>query len=166
MSFEPASENDLDAVMAIERTPGYEWFIGRPEREEHLALMRSSDALHLLWREGGAVAGCVLLTRLDTGHVAHARTIALARPGEGVGRRFVPALIDWVFGQTPAHRFELHTSAENTRAIRVYEREGFVREGVFREVFKAPDGRFVSALGMSILRPEWEVLRASSPPSG
>lgn len=161
MSLAPATAADLDAVMAIERTPGYEWFISRPERDEHLAFMRSSDALHLVWREGGGVAGFALLTGLDTQHVVQAKTIALARAGEGLGRRLVPALIDWVFERTPAHRFELKTSAENPRAVRVYEREGFVHEGVFRETFRAPDGRLVSALSMSILKPEWAALRTA-----
>jgi RimJ/RimL family protein N-acetyltransferase len=75
-----------------------------------------------------------------------------------LGRRFVPALIDWRFEGTETHRLELDCSMENPRALRVYAREGFVQEGVAREIYRTPEGRFVSSAMLSMLRPEWAAL--------
>ena len=55
MSFEPATEADIPTIMEIERTPGYENFIGTWSAEEHLARMRSPDARYIVWRERGEV---------------------------------------------------------------------------------------------------------------
>jgi diamine N-acetyltransferase len=161
MSFEPATEADIPTIMAIERTPGYENFIGVWTAEEHLARMRSDDARYIVWREGGEVLGFVIFLKLaDPNNLAEARRIALAQTGTGLGGQFIPAMMDWLFENTPAHRLELECSVENPRALRVYKREGFVREGVKREVYLMPDGGYVSLAMFSILRREWEARRA------
>lgn len=160
MSLEPASAADIPAIMRIERTPGYDWFIGRLDEDKHRAQMASDDARYLVWREDGEVAAFVLLLKMTNPHgVVEAKTIAAARPGEGLGRRLVPALMDWVFENTGANRLELDCSTANTRALRVYDREGFVREGVVREVYRLEDGTYISSVLFSILRREWEALR-------
>lgn len=160
MSFESATEADIPAIMAIERTPGYDYFIGSWTADEHLEHMRSDDGRYFVWREGGEVAGFVIFLKLtNPNRVVEAKRIALAQAGAGLGRKFIPALMDWVFENTDANRLELDCSMKNPRALRVYEREGFVREGVVREVYLNPDGTYVSSALFSILRREWEALR-------
>ena len=166
MSLEPATDGDLAAVMRIERTPGYELFVGSNTGEEHRAMMRSPGGRYFVWREDGEVAGFAILLKLDDpNRVVRAKRIAVATAGQGVGGAMVRAVMDWVFEQTEANRFELDVSMENPRAQRVYLREGFVTEGVVREVYRAPDGRYVSSMLMSILRREWAALprRAAGP---
>jgi RimJ/RimL family protein N-acetyltransferase len=158
--LEPASAADIPAIMRIERLEGYDWFIGRFDEDKHREQMASADARYLVWREAGEVAAFVLLLKLTNPHgVVEAKTIAAAEPGKGLGRRLVPAVMDWVFENTEANRLELDCSMVNPRALRVYEREGFVREGVVREVYRLEDGAYVSAALFSILRREWEALR-------
>lgn len=160
MSLEPASAADIPAIMRIERLEGYDWFIGRFDEAQHRAQMASDDARYLVWREDGEVAAFVLLLKMsNTSGVVQAKSIAAAEPGKGLGRRLVPALMDWVFENTGANRLELDCSVANPRALRVYEREGFVREGVVREVYRMEDGRYISSVLFSILRREWEALR-------
>lgn len=160
MSFEAASDADIPTIMEIERLPGYENFLGAWSAEEHRARMRSEDARYIVWREGGEVIGFVIFLKLaDPNNLTEARRIALARPGKGLGGRFIPEMIDWAFQNTPVHRLELECSVENARALRVYRREGFVREGVKREVYRLADGRYVSLAMFSILRREWEARR-------
>jgi len=160
MSLEPASEADIPAIMRIERLEGYDWFIGRFDEDKHRAQMASPDARYLVWREDGEVAAFLLLLKMTNPHgVVEAKTIAAAEPGKGLGRRLVPALMDWVFENTDANRLELDCSTANPRALRVYDREGFVREGVVREVYRLEDGRYISSVLFSILRREWEALR-------
>lgn len=159
MRFELATEGDLDAVMAIERDPAYALFIGGFERARHTANRRDPDWRYLVWREDGGVAAFVLFDRMtEPDRIVRAYRIAARTPGAGLGRRFLPALIDWVFERTDVHRLELDCSMENARALRVYAREGFVREGVAREVYRTPEGRFVSSAMLSMLRPEWAAL--------
>jgi RimJ/RimL family protein N-acetyltransferase len=78
---------------------------------------------------------------------AHAR-------GRGVGTEATRLLIDYVFDEIddpPVHRVALGVFAFNPRAIAVYERVGFVREGVFRGALRW-DGRFVDSIQMAMLR--------------
>ncbi len=63
-------------------------------------------------------------------------------------------IIDHAFGTTPLHRIELDVIAFNPRALRVYERVGFVIEGRRREAFTFDGVRYDDII-MSILRPEW-----------
>ena len=122
--------------------------------------MASPDARYLVWREGGEAIAFVILFKLaDENRVVLAKRIGAAKTDTSLGRRFIPAMVDWVFENTPANRFELDCSMENPRALRVYERDGFVREGVVREVYRADDGRYISSALFSILRREWEALR-------
>ena len=101
----------------------------------------------------------ILFKLTDENRIVLAKRIGAAKTDTSLGRRFIPAMVDWVFENTPANRFELDCSMENPRALRVYEREGFVREGVVREVYRADDGRYISSALFSILRREWEALR-------
>lgn len=146
---------DIPAIMAIERLPGYDLYIGRHDGDEHAAFQASEDAAEFVWEQDGRVRGFALLQKLASPHIAQAKTIAVDARGEGLGRPFVRALIDHVFTATGAHRLELDTSAENPRARRLYESLGFVHEGRVRDVYRY-EGRYISSDLFSILRPEWE----------
>jgi RimJ/RimL family protein N-acetyltransferase len=53
------------------------------------------------------------------------------------------------------HRLFLRVYADNVRAVRSYEKAGFVLEGRLREaVYKF--GRYDDVLIMSVLRSEWD----------
>ncbi|MCG5436294.1 GNAT family N-acetyltransferase [Micromonospora foliorum] len=56
------------------------------------------------------------------------------------------------------HRISLEVFAFNPRARRVYEKVGFVAEGVLRQVLRDGDD-WVDATVMSILAPEWAAHR-------
>jgi RimJ/RimL family protein N-acetyltransferase len=68
---------------------------------------------------------------------------------KGLGTRLIRAAI----GQARDrgfHRVELHVHADNPRAIALYEKVGFVREGVARDAVRI-DGRFVDSIGMAVI---------------
>ena len=115
---------DLPAVMAIERLPGYEVFVGRFELAEHEAEFASPDARYLAWREGGSVAGFVILQEFRQPMVL-LRRIAVAEPGLGTGTRLFRAAGDWIFASTAAEAVKLHVRTANARARHIYVREGF-----------------------------------------
>ncbi len=82
--------------------------------------------------------------------------------GAGFGTDALEALLDFGFGRLRFERMSLEVYPTNARAIRSYEKAGFVREGVARHgVYR--DGQFVDVVDMAILRDEWAARRASEP---
>jgi RimJ/RimL family protein N-acetyltransferase len=77
--------------------------------------------------------------------------------GKGFGTDAMNALIDFGFGELRLERIGLEVDPDNARAIRSYEKCGFVREGV-RRAARHHRGRMMDALVMSIIRPDWEKL--------
>jgi RimJ/RimL family protein N-acetyltransferase len=78
--------------------------------------------------------------------------------GRGIGPEAMKAVIDHLFDvtptPTPTHRLELDVYSINSHAIAVYDRLGFVHEGVNRDALLW-DGMFADAIQMPVLRPEW-----------
>jgi putative acetyltransferase len=72
--------------------------------------------------------------------------------GQGLGARLLQACIHkaWAKGLT---RIELAARADNTRAIRLYERLGFQHEGIKRRGMRF-DGVYFDTVSMGLLRPE------------
>ena len=80
---------------------------------------------------------------------------------QGLGTEVSEAVLRWAFDQANLHKVSLRVLADNPRAIHIYERLGFTRDGVLRdEQFR--DGRFVDIVIMSLLEDEWR--RASRVP--
>lgn len=52
---------------------------------------------------------------------------------KGYGPESLVVLLNWLFNNQNAHRVWLTVQANNPRAIRAYEKVGFVREGVMRD---------------------------------
>ncbi len=67
-------------------------------------------------------------------------------------------MIDYAFGDLDLHRVELLADEQNGRAIRCYEKCGFVREGLLRD-HRRVDGQFSNTIQMSILANEWKGAR-------
>jgi ribosomal-protein-alanine N-acetyltransferase len=77
--------------------------------------------------------------------------------GAGLGTDAVNALADFCLGQLRLERLWLITDSVNARAQHVYEKAGFVREGVLRRAFYQ-DGVFQDDIRMAMLRSEWDAL--------
>ena len=65
-----------------------------------------------------------------------------------------------MFTHLPIHRISLDVFDFNPRAAHVYERVGFVREGVLRDALHW-DGEYHDSIVMSILRPDWDIARGA-----
>ena len=73
---------------------------------------------------------------------------------KGLGTDAMRTALGYAFDRLGLHKVNLDVIEYNARAIRVYERCGFVREGVRRdELYKR--GRFVNLIRMSILDSEF-----------
>lgn len=116
------------------------------------------SSLHLLAVAEGAViasAGIHLLAwtprRRHVGGLG--MSVAAAWQGRGVGSLLMKALLDWADNWMSLLRIELTVYTDNARAIALYERFGFVREGTHR-AYAMRDGEYVDAYAMARLHPQ------------
>ncbi len=77
--------------------------------------------------------------------------------GRGLGTDAVNTLLDFGFGELRLERIYLHVFDYNPRAIRSYEKSGFVREALLRRA-RFHRGAHHDVILMAILRSEWEAL--------
>jgi RimJ/RimL family protein N-acetyltransferase len=87
----------------------------------------------------------------------------VADRGHGYGTEATRLLLDFAFKDLNLHRVYLHVFNSNAVAIRVYERVGFVREGLLREAAHI-NGAYVDVVVMGILRAEYVDKKGGSDP--
>ncbi len=156
LTLRAAAAGDLDAIMAIERTPGFERWVGRSSAEEHRAMMNDANYAYLVGEADDAVVAFAILRDLGDQHGnRYLKRVAVERPGEGVGGAFLARVVDWAFDRVGAHRFWLDCFSHNARAQRVYEKLGFTRDGVLREAYLGADGVRRDLTMMALTRPQW-----------
>ncbi|MFQ6020158.1 MAG: GNAT family N-acetyltransferase [Dehalococcoidia bacterium] len=85
--------------------------------------------------------------------------------GRGYGTDAILAFLGYLFNELKLHRVWLAPQVLNARAIRAYEKAGFVREGVFRESDWF-EGHFMDTVVMSILEQEYRARRDRPAPEG
>lgn len=74
---------------------------------------------------------------------------------KGYGTEAMRLMLKHGFDNLNLNRIQLRVHANNLRAIRAYEKTGYVHEGRFRQgVFK--NGQYDDVLFMSVLRSEWK----------
>ncbi|WP_246731585.1 GNAT family N-acetyltransferase [Methylocapsa sp. S129] len=152
---------DIPFIMATERIEGYELLLGRSDEVWHRAALGDARFAYFIGKLGGEAIGFTILR--DWGapeRVTHIKRFAVVRPGQGLGKPLLRAVMDAVFAQTSAYRLSLGLFPENARARRVYENSGFQVEGVSRGSAYF-NGVNRDELVMSILRPEWAQMRAA-----
>ena len=74
---------------------------------------------------------------------------------QGYGSEALGLMVQHGFGTLNLNRISLRVFADNPRAMRSYEKAGFVQEGCLREAHYH-DGAYVDVLVMSMLRSEWQ----------
>jgi L-phenylalanine/L-methionine N-acetyltransferase len=73
--------------------------------------------------------------------------------GRGVGHQLLSAITDWADNWANVLRLELTVFADNARAIGLYQRHGFVKEGHMTG-HALRDGKYVDAWAMARLHPK------------
>lgn len=74
--------------------------------------------------------------------------------GKGYGVEATKLLLDFGFNELNLHRIQLNVIAYNEKAIKTYERAGFKKEGVHRELVNRDGTRYDLYL-YGLLRNEW-----------
>ena len=80
--------------------------------------------------------------------------ISRAYQGQGYGSEAIKWALDFGFRRAGLHRIGISAFEYNSRAIRLYERLGFVHDSKQRDKYWH-DGRFWDEVGLSMLEDEW-----------
>lgn len=75
--------------------------------------------------------------------------------GQGLGTEAIRVLARYLFEERSHHRLTIDPAADNTAAIRAYEKVGFRRVGIMRNYERGPDGAWHDGLLMDMLREEF-----------
>ena len=112
-------------------------------------------------RSGNRLVGTCAFSQLDGDNGSALFHITIGERdawGRGYGGEATSLMVDHALGSLGLHRVALSVFAFNERAIRAYERVGFVHEGRAREAIWR-DGQWWDEIHMSVLEPEWRARR-------
>jgi RimJ/RimL family protein N-acetyltransferase len=121
-------------------------------REFLLGLMQKGDAAFVALAKGEVVGWCDIQRYPFPAH-SHRGTLGMGvvpdYRGRGIGARLIDQALSRAFA-TGFIRVELSVRADNQRALRLYEKVGFVREGVLRDAVFV-DGEFHDTIAMALI---------------
>ena len=108
-------------------------------------------------RRAGELAGVVQLHSIDWVQRTAMLGVYVGAPGDrgaGLGGAATSLILDYAFNGLDLYRVGLETLASNAAARGLYERLGFVNEGVLRQAFLRGGRREDVAL-YGLLKPDW-----------
>jgi putative acetyltransferase len=153
--------SDMPAITEIFSQPRAVWgtlqtpFTPLAQREKRFAAADLDNNAFLVAETEGRVVGLIGLHRETHHRRQHAASIGMAVhdafAGRGVGAALMAAVVDLAERWWNVRRLELSVYADNDRAIALYERFGFEREGLMR-AYAWRDGAYVDSLAMARLR--------------
>jgi RimJ/RimL family protein N-acetyltransferase len=121
-------------------------------RDFVLALMKKGDPIFVALANGEVVGWCDIQRHPFPSH-SHRGTLGMGVVPEYRGRGIGARLLDQTLKQAFAAGFvrvELNVRADNLRAMRLYEKLGFVREGLLRDAVFV-DRQFHDAIAMALI---------------
>jgi ribosomal-protein-alanine N-acetyltransferase len=142
--FEPLTEARLDEILVIERR-AYEhpW-----TRGNFMDSLRAGYQAQVLGANGMVLGYFVAMQGVDEVHLLNL-TVAPGHQRGGWGRVMLDALAVWARGRG-AQWLWLEVRVSNTRAQRIYERQGYRRVGERKAYYPATDGPREDAVVMSL----------------
>lgn len=172
--------------LAAPRPDDHESFARWSENEQYLRLMDDDPArpvspeAHAAWEkpfldspetfmfrirtlEDDRLLGVVALAGIKWTNQTAMLGIAIGDPaywGKGYGSDAMTLMLRYAFEELNLHRVWLHTISYNTRAARAFEKVGFKREGVWREMIHRQGQRY-DLIHFGMLRPEWFAMQGA-----
>ncbi|MFI6641876.1 GNAT family N-acetyltransferase [Streptomyces sp. NPDC050504] len=163
----PFTEADTPAMAEILADPEVLKFTGSahegPLPYEHLRdwyATRSAQTdrldLGIVDRASGALVGETVLNEWDAHNRSASFRILIGPAGRdrGLGSETVRLTVAYGIEELRLNRVSLHVYNFNPRAIRAYEKAGFVAEGVERESLLY-EGEWMDATNMAVLARDW-----------
>ncbi|TCU40001.1 GNAT family N-acetyltransferase [Rhizobium azibense] len=149
-------ESYHQALDVVSRERRYLTFLEAPPledtREFVLDMIENKHPQFVAVRDGEVVGWCDIRRHSFPSH-AHRGSLGMgiisAHRGQGIGSR----LMETTLKQAREYniiRVELSVHADNARAIRLYEKAGFVSEGVSKDAVRI-DGRYIDVVNMALI---------------
>ena len=161
-TIRPMAAGDMEGFNALRRMPGVmENTLGLPsERVERnidgFQRMGPDDHVFAAVLEDGTLIGTAGLNVHPNPRMRHGATLGLlvhtGYQDQGVGTALMKALLDLADNWLMLVRVELEVFADNERAIHLYEKFGFEKEGLMR-MSVVRDGQYQDNYKMARLRP-------------
>lgn len=158
-----AEPNDASLLAEAEREiakiPGR--LVSRPEelkddsfREKISALSHNDSALYVVLEQNGQIVGHAVLEPHKLAVTSHVVFLTIAihegHQDRGLGKELMRYLIDWAKAHPKIEKFELQVRSSNLRAIKLYEKLGFVEEGRKTKRLKYGPGDFQDDVYMAL----------------
>lgn len=138
------------------------------EREwiESLGKSRTEYVFGIVAKDGDRLIGCTGLREVDP--IARSATFGIvigdvAFQNRGYGTEATRLALRYGFQELNLNRIQLAVFSDNWRAIRVYQKVGFVHEGCLRQA-QFRNGTYQDEYRFAILREEWNRLHQVSVP--
>lgn len=151
---DPEVRQGISMYLPISQAEEEQWFenlLKRPQEERPLVVEAHTGATWTMigntsffnfdWRNRSAEVGIFIGDK--------------SQWNKGYGTETMQLLLRHGFNTLNLHRIFLRVFESNPRAIRSYEKAGFVEEGQMRQA-EYQDGAFIDVLLMSVLRSEWD----------
>ena len=159
VTMRPIHPSDRDALLDVLRDPTVVevWDTRGPENS--VAELLAGDAGWTVWaiEVDGQLAGSIQAAEEGDGDYRHAGIdvfLSSRFQGRGLGTDAVRTLARYLIEVRGHHRLTIDPAADNTRAIRTYEKVGFKPVGVLRRYERGVDGTFHDGLLMDMLADE------------
>lgn len=152
-----SQQHNLDKIIDIESDKENSKFVYSWPKEKHTEVMESENWMHLTvkLKDSKKIIGYILLDGVKSEHETIELTrIVINEKEKGYGRQSLRLIKKLCFEKLGCHRLWMDMFDYNSRAIKLYESEGFVYEGILRDCKKI-DGNYYSMRVMSMLRDEY-----------
>ena len=154
----PGHPDDADRLLEIRNEPEVARWWGSVDIEEEISeeFIEVDDAFVV--EADGEVVGAIQYHEENEPMYRHAGIdiyLTASRHGQGLGTEAIRLLAGYLFEEHGHHRLTIDLAADNTAAIRAYERVGFRRVGIMRRYERGPDGVWHDGLLMDMLKEEF-----------
>ena len=153
------ADREIARLARYQETPMREEEITRFFESRVIGTEALAMAVHI--RETDRLIGTCAFSQLDAENGSALYHITIGESdawGQGYGTEATQLMLDHAFGTLGLHRIALFVFEFNERAVRAYQRCGFVVEGRARESIWR-DGRWWDELAMSVLQSDWRRTR-------
>ena len=148
---------DLDFVCAAESHPDNCNYVYQWSPVEHLAALSDPNLAHYVIEDAHTheLLGYIILDEVqNSSHSINLRRLVVTVKNRGVGRSALEAIKQIAFEELAAHRLCLDVFSDNLRAYQLYQKVGFIQEGLLRESYLR-NGVYASQYLMAILSTEY-----------
>jgi ribosomal protein S18 acetylase RimI-like enzyme len=148
-----------EAEREIAKIPGR--LVSRPSElkdesihEKIVAITGSQRGKFVVIESAGQIVGHAFLDPWRLEAIAHVVELTIAihegHQGKGFGRALLSYLIDWAKSNPKLEKINLHVRSSNTPAIALYEKMGFIVEGIRVKMIKLGPGAYVDNIAMAL----------------